>query len=73
MDGHKFSPHTVSYCPKKDLKNDTVLLVQIPLFGRLASLIKMEFIHSDEWLLLSEISFRSGKSQAFKIFEILIY
>lgn len=27
LDGKTFSPHTVSFCPKKDLKNDTVILV----------------------------------------------
>ncbi|XP_035705093.1 probable serine/threonine-protein kinase DDB_G0282963 isoform X3 [Folsomia candida] len=59
LDGKTFSPHTVSFCPKKDLKNDTVILVQIPLFGRLGRSIRMEYAYSNEWLLLSEIRFRS--------------
>ena len=55
-----FSSHTISFCPKKDLKNDTTVMVEIPLFGRLASYVRMELVHADEWLLLSEIQFRSG-------------
>jgi hypothetical protein len=61
MDGVKFSEYSISWTPKKDLKNETAVMEQIQLKGRLATYIRMEFFHSNHWLLISEISFRSGE------------
>lgn len=60
MDGKKFSEFPVRWTPKREMKNETTLLVDIPLKGRLAKYIRLEFYHSNYWLLFSEISFLSG-------------
>ncbi|CAG7733953.1 unnamed protein product [Allacma fusca] len=59
MDGQKFSEFPLRWTPKGNLKNETAHLEQIPLKGRLATYVRMEFYHSNHWLLLSEIFFRS--------------
>lgn len=72
MDSKKFSEFPVRWTPKRDVKNETSLLIDIPLKGRLAKYIRLEFYHSNHWLLFSEISFLSGK-QARDIAKLLCW
>jgi len=67
MDSKKFSEFPVRWTPKRDMKNETSLLIDIPLKGRLAKYIRLEFYHSNHWLLFSEISFLSGELYSFSL------
>lgn len=49
--------------PLEDLKDPSSRPISIPLGGRAAQILCCKFYFADRWLLISEISFLSGKKQ----------
>jgi len=70
--GAKLSKNEIVWIPKQKKKMEnlssessssslSVEMEEIPLKGLTASFILLQFVHSNKWLLISEISFVSGK------------
>uniref|UniRef100_A0A3Q2QJ58 receptor protein-tyrosine kinase n=1 Tax=Fundulus heteroclitus TaxID=8078 RepID=A0A3Q2QJ58_FUNHE len=68
------SPALTLPVPLEDLKDPSSRPISLPLGSRLAQILRCKFYFADRWLLISEISFLSGKKAKgngwFYIFEL---
>uniref|UniRef100_A0A3Q2DJ77 receptor protein-tyrosine kinase n=1 Tax=Cyprinodon variegatus TaxID=28743 RepID=A0A3Q2DJ77_CYPVA len=55
------SPALALPVPLEDLKDPSSRPISLPLGGRLAQILRCKFFFADRWLLISEISFLSGR------------
>uniref|UniRef100_A0A673BPI8 receptor protein-tyrosine kinase n=1 Tax=Sphaeramia orbicularis TaxID=375764 RepID=A0A673BPI8_9TELE len=55
------SPALTLLVPLEDLKDPSSRPITLPLGGRPAQILRCKFFFADRWLLISEISFLSGK------------
>uniref|UniRef100_A0A8C6KDT0 receptor protein-tyrosine kinase n=1 Tax=Nothobranchius furzeri TaxID=105023 RepID=A0A8C6KDT0_NOTFU len=58
------SPGLTLPVPLEDLKDPSSRPISLPLEGRLAQILRCKFYFADRWLLISEISFLSGRKFA---------
>ena len=56
-----WSPELTLPVPLEDLKDPSSRPISLPLGGRTAQILCCKFYFADRWLLISEISFLSGR------------
>uniref|UniRef100_A0A3B3WLR5 receptor protein-tyrosine kinase n=1 Tax=Poecilia mexicana TaxID=48701 RepID=A0A3B3WLR5_9TELE len=65
------SPALTLPVPLEDLKDPSSRPISLPLGGRPAQILRCKFYFADRWLLISEISFLSGRKTNYPGFYIL--
>lgn len=63
LDGLKFSPEPVHFSYMPDLVMEHSRNVTIKLHQRIGRYVKLQLYFASRWILLSEVSFQSGKLQ----------
>lgn len=61
LDGERYQPNTIDWPITVDKTRELSRNISIPLLGKVARFIKISMQFSAKWILISEVTFESGK------------